>query len=188
MSIAITYSSVKGSTQAIAEAIESALTARATIKDIQRGAEHCWTNAQQPGNQPGCSERPFYCGPHSCYALTADTLLIGCWNDRDNVDAAAAAFLKDCDNQRIAIFLTSGCCDETYLTGVWQNIAELIPESAEVIGRIAIQGSPKEDMPKDCEKRKPKGKITCSLALHHPNDADLKAASEWAVSLFDEDL
>ncbi len=185
MSIAITYSSVNGNTKAIAEAIESALTARATIKDIQNGADGCWKDYETPCDQPGCSERPFYCGPHVRYALKADTILIGCWNDNDNVDAAAAAFLKDCSDQRIAIFITSGCCDEKYLATVWQNVATLIPESTEVIGRIAIQGTLTEEARKRCEAANPENKITCGRAQNHPNEADFKAASEWAVALFD---
>lgn len=186
MSIAITYSSVNGNTKAIAEAIESALTARATIIDIENGVDACWRDYETADNLEGCAERPFYCGPHVSYALQADTILIGCWNDNDNVDAAAAAFLKDCAGQRIAIFLTSGCCDDNYLEKVWQNVDTLIPEGAELIGRIAIQGTVTDEARKRCQEANPNRKITCGIDRQHPTGADFKRATEWAVSLFDD--
>lgn len=164
MKIAVIYKSLTGNTKLVAEAIGEALKA---------------------GND-------VYVGEPS-EGMEADVYFIGSWIDKGNCTKEIAEFLAQLEGKKIALFATAGFGgSQEYYNSLAERIKAQIPASNQILGQFFCQGK----MPMSVRDRyvamlqaNPEDKnLEVNVknfddALSHPDEADLKAAADWACSL-----
>lgn len=163
MNIAIIYKSVSGNTELIAEAIGKAL------KD-----DVVYIGEPKEG-------------------INADLCFVGSWTDKGTCCAEISDYLKTLENKRIAYFGTAGFGgSEEYYHSLFERIKSICPASNEMKDYFFCQGKMPmsvrnryvemmKEHPDD--KRLEVSIKNFDLALEHPNEADLKAAEAWALSI-----
>ena len=164
MKIAVVYKSLTGNTKLVAETIGEALKAEHDV----------------------C-----VCEPAAC--MEADMYFIGSWIDKGNATKEIADFLTQLEGKKIALFATAGFGgSQEYYNTLAERIKAQIPASNEIVGQFFCQGK----MPMSVRDRyvamlqaNPEDKNlevnvkNFDEALSHPDEADLKAAVDWARSL-----
>lgn len=164
MKAAIIYKSISGNTKLIAEAINEAL--KDDVVYIGEPKED----------------------------IIADLYFVGSWTDKGTCCAEIGNYLKKLKGKNIAYFGTAGFGgSEEYYNSLFERVKSICPASSEVNKYFFCQGK----MPMNVRNRyaammkehpdDEKLKISIKnfdLALEHPNEADLKAAQDWALNVF----
>lgn len=166
MKTAIIYKSLSGNTKLIAEAIKEVLKSDAVY-------------IGEPKND-----------------INADLCFVGSWTDKGMCCAEISDYLKTLENKRIAYFGTAGFGgSEEYYHSLFERVKSLCPASSEMNEYFFCQGkmpmavrsryvSMMREHPDD--KRLEAAVKNFDLASEHPNEADLKAAQDWAVNVCDK--
>lgn len=163
MKIAIVYKSLSGNTELIAEAIKSAL--KDDVTYIGEPKEN----------------------------INADFCFVGSWTDKGMCCKEIADYLKTLKNKRIFYFGTAGFGgSEEYYSTLFERVKDVCPASNELKEYFFCQGK----MPMSVRNRyvsmmkeHPDDKDlefnikNFDLASEHPNEADLKAAQDWALNV-----
>lgn len=160
MKVAIIYKSNTGNTKLVAEAINNAL-----------------------------KENIVYIG-EPVDSIEADFYFIGSWTDKGMCCTQIADYIKTLENKEIAYFGTAGFGgSEDYYHSLFERVKSICPDSNNIKEYFFCQGK----MPMGVRSRyvsmlqehPDDKKLEVSIknfddALNHPDEADLKAASEWA--------
>ncbi len=123
-----------------------------------------------------------------------DLILLGFWVENGTADENMQLYMKRLSGQKVALFATLGAYpDSKHAAESLDATAKLIPD-CEIIGHFICQGAidPEliewmEALPKDhgygpTESRKKLWKD----AAGHPDETDLKNATEWALGIFEK--
>lgn len=160
MKIAIIYKSLSGNTQKIAEAIREAL-----------------------------KDDVIYMGEPN-ETIHADFYFVGSWTDKGMCCAQIEAYLKTLEHKTVFYFGTAGFGgSEEYYQSLFERVKMICPSSNVLTECFFCQGkmpmsvrnryiSMMQEHPDD--KKLEVGIKNFDLALSHPNEADVKAAQDWA--------
>ncbi|HEY5621645.1 MAG TPA: flavodoxin family protein [Pontiella sp.] len=120
-----------------------------------------------------------------------DLVFMGCWIEQGTADEAARSYMGRLKNQPVALFATLGAYPDSRHAVESLDAASALLPTCQIIDRFICQGAidPEliewmKQLPKDhgygpTESRK---KLWHD-AEAHPDDADLKAVSEWALGV-----
>lgn len=164
MRVAIIYKSLTGNTKMVAEAIASA------VKETEL----------------------VYIG-EPAEDIEADIYFVGSWIDKGSCTKDIAEYFGKLENKKIALFATAGFGgSEEYYAALIERMKAQIPANNQVIGQFICQGK----MPMSVRDRyvammqaNPEDKNmevnikNFDEALSHPNETDLQAAMDWAVTM-----
>ena len=162
MKILITYSSLTGNTRKLAEALHLAL--------------------------PNADLCPIAAAPK---AADYDFIFAGFWVEAENANEAMRAYLKTLGNKKVALFATLGAYpDSQHAQDSLKAAAAEIP-NANVVDTFICQGQIDptmiewmEQLPADDENAPTEARRQLwKDAEGHPNDADIKAVTEWGQSV-----
>lgn len=166
MNVAIIYKSVSGNTRLVAEAIKEAL-----------------------------KDDTVYIGPPEDN-VDAELYFIGSWTDKGMCCDEIGDYIKTLENKKIAYFGTAGFGgSEEYYHSLFERVKSICPSSDEMKEYFICQGkmpmsvrSRYEAMMKEHpdDKRLEVSIKNFDLASEHPNEADFKAAGEWALNVCDK--
>lgn len=151
MSYAIVYSSRTGNTAMLARAIQEVLP-----------RENC-----------------IYFGEPDPKTLSAETLYVGFWTDKDTCDEQIARFLQSLTNQRVFLFGTAGFGGApAYFDQILGRVRENLGQEVQVVGSYLCQGKMPQAVRTRYEAMPDSPRRTAMLenfdrAASHPDQQDL---------------
>ena len=124
-----------------------------------------------------------------------DLVFLGTWIENGTADEAAREYIRKIQGKKVAVFVTLGDYpDSQHAEESMGNVVNLLAENT-VIDRFICQGAIDPaliEWMKALPKNHGYGPTEHRMKLwkdgeSHPDEADLKAAAEWAVSVLDQE-